>query len=325
MQKNKVLGAALIGLALLGGGLWYKQLRNHPNKTPNGEPQKTAEEILAERARQAASHLNSPLGKAVLNKDWQGIQKLYQPRTQFVEMAEIVRALFIEGKMRDFSLPEQDQLLALLLDSLSSLEEKNLHLASLLITQVERMPSPQHDSLSYKTLKTWLSDASAQGLKKRIAILKLALQDLKPDTNALQIFRQGLVQGSTFGVTRSDWIQQLDDTRNEIEHTKSAEFLLKNYQRISKDAQPAALVVLSHQLKVGASEIHDLALQSFESEEIGSFEASLRAIGNLAEAKMIKSPEKEAIVKKLTHIPLALQSPFAKAKAVELLNILSRE
>ncbi|MBC7396691.1 MAG: hypothetical protein H7333_04535 [Bdellovibrionales bacterium] len=325
MQKSSLLGIGLVAVGLLGGALWFGNTKSVPKNPPSGEPQKTAEEVLTERANQAATHLNTPLGQAVLHKDWPGVQKLYQPKTQFLDMAQIVRALFIENKMNEYTPSEQDRLLNLLLETIEQMDVKTEHLASLLITQIERLPSPQHDSAAYNILKKWLNEADHFSLRKRIAILKLALQDLKPDSSALFSFRSGLLQGSTYGISKTDWIQHLNDIRNEDEKRRTAEYLLKNYKKVPAEAQPSALVVLSHHLDVGSVEIKTLTLQNLRSEKTDAFEASLRAIGNLAEAKMIKSPEKEAIVKKLTSIPPALQSPFARAKALELLSILARE
>ena len=322
LKKTHALGIAAIVLATSAVIYISRRPIKSLTESKQGEPLQSVEQVLAERAKQANKHLDSPLGKAIANRNWVEAQKVYQPALVFHELAEIIRALFIDNKMSEFTADDQEKLLALVIESFTVMPEKNYHQTGLLVSQFERLPSPNHESENFKTLLKWSKASKENPLMRRMGITKLVIQDANPDESALSFFKKLIVGGDTYGVTRSDWIQKIDDMRNPKIKLECVELIAKNIKGIPSDSQAAALVVLAHHLDVKSLATKNMTLRFLKSEDQSKFEAALRALPPILAANLLKESDKTDIVKKLTNLPLSLKTPYVEMKSSELLKLL---
>jgi hypothetical protein len=320
MQKKKLIAIALLTLIVISSAIYFVQRQKHPNAKKSAQP--TVEEIMAERALKAGKQLETPLGKALADRNWPEVEKLYHPDQQFVQLGEIIRALFIEGKMKAYQAIDQERLMSMVLSTFESMPEKNLHLAGMLVNQLERLPSPKHDSPNFKILKKWASDPKEFALKRKLGVFKLVLNDADPDPAATELLKSAIIDGDTLGQSRAEWIQRVDEIRSYPVQMNVVEYLGKRFKKIPTDAQPTALVVLSHHLNFEPEEVKKLTLQFFDSGNLSSFEAALKSLPYLIRANLLKNKEKTAIVTKLTNLPPPVKTPFVEAKSAEILGSL---
>ena len=154
MARLSIL-AFVIGI-LIAVGIYSSKQKSPPAVKNPGEPQSSVEEILKERLKQASKSLETPLGRALVAKQWGEVDKIYQPKTMFNDLAESIRAIFIESKMKDFTPAEQDRLLSYVISTFASINEKDAHLTGLLMTQFDRLPAPPHESENHKILEGYV-------------------------------------------------------------------------------------------------------------------------------------------------------------------------
>src|ERR1700739_1842243 len=111
MKKKHIVAAVITVfiIAVIGAGTFFIMKKKKLDASRHAEPQQSVEEILTERAKQAKSHLDTPLGKSFQAKNWAEFEKLYQSSKNFHELAEIIRANYIENQFKDFSKADMDQ------------------------------------------------------------------------------------------------------------------------------------------------------------------------------------------------------------------------
>lgn len=314
-QKNKIIVAVAAIVIIVGAIVIVKK----KNFLKGGNVPQTAEEILKERAKQAALHLKTPMGTTFTEKKWGEFDKMYQPKSQFHELAEIIRATYIDSQFKNFSKEDMDKVLSLTLKTFDELDPKNYALTGLLITQLERLPSPAHDSQNYKTLASWYADSKAAPIKKKMAILKLGVQDANPDAKWLNAIGQGIVGKNNF-INTQQWLQMASEIRNTQAKTNMMKLVVKDFKSIEATAKPAALTLVSQNPSIAPKEIKDITLKFLQSQEPKEFEASLKAITTLSREKSFTPAEENIIKEKLTHIPAKLNSPYVDQKSKELLR-----
>lgn len=287
----------------------------------DSEPQRSVEEILIERSKQANTHLESPLGKSFVAKNWSEFEKNYNPNHQFNELAEIIRACFIGNYFKSYTREEMDRVLNVVLKTFSAMEPKNIPLSGLLITQLERLPTPEKGTENYKILESWFSDPSAPDTKKRLTVLKLAVHDGSPSERWLSVLSQGLL-GKTYGASRVDWIQWIGNMRNDSARNTILKSLAKDFNKLESEAKPEALVLLSQTPGVANHLVKDTAFKFLQSKNQANFEAGMRVVYNLAKDKLLSKADVEKLIYKMTNIPPELNSPYAEQKAKEILSVL---
>jgi hypothetical protein len=323
MQKKKLLAALIMGfIAISAISYIARHKRAAIDKNTQSQPQQGVEEILAERAKQASRQLETPLGKALAARNWVDVQKNYNPEKDYIILGDCIRALFLENKMKDFKPEDTEKLVSIIISTFEQMDEKNMHLSGMLVTQFDRMPSPQHDSESFKTLKRWANNPKEPVLRRKMGITKLVLHDAKPENQLVDLYKKALINGDTFGSTHSEWIQKIDEIRSQPVQTECVELLAKNFKKIPAQSQPAALFVLSHHISVRTEETKILTLQFLETDDPGKFEAALRSLPPLINGNHLKEAEKAIIVKKLTNIPAPVRTPFVEMKSSEILKLL---
>jgi hypothetical protein len=320
MQRKKLYAAILVILLMGGTAFYFYKKSGRLARKPS--PELTVEQILAEREHQASKQLDTPLGKALVNRNWVEVATLYHPQSDFITLGEIIRALFIENKIKDYTPEDHEKLLGLVISTFAQMPEKNLHLAGMLVTQFNRLPAPAHTSENFAALKHWASDPNETALKRRLGITKLVLHDAEPDPEPVALFQKSLIAGDTFGQTRADWIQHVDEIRNHALQVAALDNLSKNFHHITTNAQGSALTVLAHHLDQHPDETKTLTLQFLKSQSLDEFESALRALPPLIKGNHFKQAEKEALVKKMTNIPTPLRTPFTQFKSTEILKLL---
>lgn len=319
MRKKIILGAVFF-VVLIGmtGYFIVSKKRAHEQ---NGQPQQSVEEILQERIKQAQARADTPLGKSFHSKNWVEFEKLYQPQKDFNQLAEIIRACFISNCFKDFKKNEMDRVFDYVVKTFSEMRSQDFALAGLLITQFERLPSPAHGSESYRTLESWFSNPDSSQAEKRMAILKLGIQDSNPDPKWVHAISQGLT-GKTFGLTRMTWIQQVNDMRNGAARKKVLITLLKEFHKIEPEAQAEGLVVLAQNSSIAPKKIKTLFFRFLASDQLRDFEAALRSVLPQKNENQFDEKDILKIKDRLHSMPDHLKSPYVELKSKELLNTL---
>ena len=313
----------LVFLVMAATAIWYVHKKTPEIKSNEGQPQQSVEAILDERLKQAGKHLETPLGKAIVLKNWNEVNKIFDPKTQYLELASILQALFIENKIKDFNLAEKDLLLGLSLNALDKRTERDAHLAGLLVTEIERLPSPRHDSAYFKKLMAWALDSKELSVKRRVAIEKLALQDATPDERAIKVFYKSLLSDDSAGLSRKEWIQNVDAIRNQSAHKQAIEFLAKNIKKIPVEDQSQALVVISRAPEAALPQVKTMVFHFLKSNDASQLEGALRSLSNLARKNLLDDSEKKKVLNDLNSIPATGMNPFIEAKRQELLKLLT--
>ena len=322
MQNKKLLAFIILGFIGVSAAIYFsKRHVVHPiGKTSPHE--KTTMEIMTERSLQASKQLDTPLGKAIVSKNWQEVNSLYHPESNFIQLGEIIRALFIEQKMKTFTLDDQEKLTTLVLGTFDKMPEKNLHLSGMLVSQFERLPSPKQGSMNFKILKKWIHDPEEQSLKRKLGIIKLVLQDAIPDKEAAALYQKTLINGDTLGQQRNEWIQEIDEIRSHPVQEEALESIAKNFKKITPDAQPAALLVLSRHLEIKPEQTKTLTLQYLKSADLAKVEAALKALVPLLHENLLNPAEKDAVANTLTNFPTPVRTPFVELKSSQILKLL---
>ena len=299
--------------------MWNLRELGPKRRADLGEPQKTVDQILGERSRQASQHLVTPLGRLFTEKKWTEFKKIYQPQTDFHEFAQMIRALYIQNQISSFNSEDIDHLLKLTYDTLERISVGNRNQAGLLITQFFRLPLPEKQSSTYQQLESWLGLTSKEGtFLNRLATIKLVTQDLHPSERAIHAFISGY-QTPLDNMNRTEWIRLTDDIRSSGTRERCLKELFKIYPQLHGMDQSQALITLGHQPELNPKSISKYAIQSLDSEEAGSFEAGLRTVASLIQANLLNPDQKALIAKRLTHVPEKLKTPYVDAKIDDLL------
>jgi hypothetical protein len=324
MRTPQKIAISVLALTLVAGGVY--RLRKQPSapirRADGGEPLKTAEQILQERANQAALQLQTPVGKAFASRNWAEFKSLYQPQTQFHLLADIIRAHYIQNQFSHFTTEDMDEVLHATYDTLEQIEPKNRGQAGLLITQFYRLPLPQKQSSRYQQLESWLSrNGKDDPFLNRLAITKLVTQDMRPPEKAVKSFIAGYT--NPYGADPAEWVRMTDDIRSVSVRERCLKELFRTYPSLKGDARAKALVVLGHEPALNGKAVAKLALDSLASEDQAAFEAGLRTIPGLLSGKLLNPDQKSVVVKRLTGLPEKLKTPYVTAKIGELLPQLS--
>jgi hypothetical protein len=327
----KKLGAkkitATIVLVLIVGAISWK-LFYRPQPIRSNEPQKTVQEILQERSLQAGTHLVTPLGKAFVNKNWTEFNRLFNPATQFQELAEILRAAFIENTFQNFNLQDMDAVLLITVNTIDQLTPKTQGLSGLLITQYFRLPIPQHTSPAYQKILEWANipkpkdDSIAVDFRVRNGLFKLLLQDLNPPTTVVQAYLAGIL-GDTDHIAREEWLRKTDDIRSVPLMKKCVEYISQHYAKFDQRTRPAALLVLSRHPEIETANLVKYTIDAYQKDTQDYFEAALRATKPLLDHHALNEKQKIGIEKKLEQIPESYLTPFVRAKTSEIKQSLS--
>jgi hypothetical protein len=313
----------LLGLStLVIGSIAFYFLRPHPQKY-QAPPPKSIDEILAERSKQATKSLDSPLGQKIRAKKWDEVHQAYHANQSAFEAALIIRGLFVSGEITKFAIKDQDELLTLLLDGIDTLEAVSLRKAALLFSQIERLPTPSHDSKSYLRLKTWLEGSNQPFEKRRMAILKLVMNDASPEPKAVSAFEHLLLSSETFGIVRSDWFQRVDDIRNVIVQKRILDLIANHAKSYGSGDRASALVLLAHHSEDRAPLVRSLLFQQIKEKDTFSYEASLRAISELIKSKSLSSDDLLKLRDYWILIPKTMMNPFMEAKIKEIENLVA--
>jgi len=318
MRKKIILGVLVLLVATVVTVVVLKKKNNI--RDLQGQPQQTTEEILEERARQASNHIRTPLGTAFVQKNWKEFEKIYQPQKDFRELGEIIRACFIENCFKDFNKTEQSQVLTYVVKTISTMKPKEFALAGILITQFERLPSPAHDSENYRTMEGWYLNSEASDVQKRMAVLKLGVQDAEPATQWAPIIIQGLT-GKTFGLSRSSWVQMVGDMRNIKNRKTVIASMIKDFNKIEKSAQPDSLVIMA-QNEAKSSKVKSYFFKFLDSNNQEEFEGALKSIIPMNDEHVFNESELTKIKDRLRSFSDELRTPYADLKSKEILNVL---
>src|SRR5699024_2752952 len=133
-------------------------------------------------------------------------------KTDFVELAEIIRAVYIQNHFSQYSSEDMDAVVKLTYDALERIDPNNRNQAGLLITQFFRLPLPEKRRSTYQQLEAWL-ELYKDPFLNRLAVSKLVLQDLRPPEKAIKQFVAGYLVPLD-RVNRADWIRSTDDIRS---------------------------------------------------------------------------------------------------------------
>lgn len=315
---RKKIGLIVVSIVLIGGigsYLYFKKKNMHKS----GEPLQSVEEILKERANHAESHLLTPMGKSFISKNWIEFEKLYQPKKDFHELAEIIRACFIGNRFNGFEKKEMDRVLGYVIKAFDEIQSQNFPLTGLLITQFNRLPTPSHESDNYKKIESWYQDENSNQAKKKMAVLKLGIQDSEPTEKWINAVIQG-VTGKTFGVTHSSWIQMVLEMRNIPARTKVLDSILKNFSKIELEAKGEALIVLASCPPISLKNVKIVFFKFLDSKDQKYFESALKSLLPLKNENAFNSDEMIRIKDRLNDIPDGVKNPYVEAKAKELLK-----
>lgn len=321
---SKKLISAIFVLIIAGIGAFYFFSRPHEpiRRADQGQPQKSVDAILQERANQASAQLQSPLGKAVLSKDWLEFKKIYNPANQYLQFAEIIRAMYVQNLFSNFGKEDLEQLLSFTYDTLERLEPKAYHQSGLLVTQFYRMPLPAKNSALYQRLDAWTQHHSGtSSFLRKLAVSKIVIQDLSPPEAVVKAFVDGY-RNPIEGATSTEWIRSTDDIRSPSVRLHCIQELLKLYPKLKADEQAQVLIVASKETKTQPKQLYPLVLKSLQSNENTTFEAGLRALALLVPREPLPSNQKAAVVKRLTETPQYLKTPFVNSKLEEVLQLL---
>ena len=303
---------------LLSGTLLYLSKRNKPTEH-RGQPQQTVNAILEERAKQAITHTQTPLGASFVKKDWVEFEKLYHPEKDFVELAQIIRACYISNCFKEFKNTDHDQVFTAVVKTFTEMKSKNFAFAGLLITQFERLPTPKHGTPNFKALEAWFSNPDSNQALKRMAILKLGIQDADPAPKWITAISQGIT-GKTYGLTHESWIQMVSDMRNPVAQKTILNNTLKNFNKMDGDAQAEALILMAQNSKISPKQTKEIFFKFLASKDHKKFEASLKSLLPQLEAKAFTADEIVKIKDRLHSIPETLNTPYVDQKSKDLLE-----
>ena len=319
MSKKKILGGVTLAVVIISITSYFIILKRNKNK--NEVPQISVEQILKERAMQAGNHLLTPMGKSFLTKNWVEFEKLYQPQRDFNELGEIIRASFIGNHFKDFKKGEIEKVFSYVLKTFDEIRSQDFVLTNLLITQFERLPTPDHGSPDYQKLESWYNDHDSSPAKKRMAVLKLGIQDSNPDPKWVSAVIQGIT-GKSFGLTHSSWIQMITEMRSIPARTKVLEALLRNFTKIDSEARPEALIALASSPTIAPRLIKKIFFKFLDSPNQKEFEAALKSMLPIFKENGFASEEVQKIRGKLINVPGEFKTPYVQLKVEELLKSL---
>ncbi len=317
MKAKKIILGSTLTLVLASSGLFI-YLR-HKQKIAQSE--KTVEQIFKERSDLSKTYLTNPLAQFILTKNWDALSTQYQPEKQSALLSNIIRAIFIQNRMAEFSPKDQERLLELLLKSFEANPSKPSHEMGLMLTQMERLLPPPPGSPSEKKLMSYLSGEN-QDLRI-LAIRKLVAQELNPRPEAIQALVK-LTKGGSQHISSSEIITLIDEMRNTTKKGEVLKHLLSGFDQLPSDMKPLTLVIFSRNMKLNPDSLKKVRAilgQYLKASKILENECALRSILPLNDFKPFTPEEKGKIVNLLTAIPEANRTPFVRAKSEEIIKI----
>ena len=317
--RNRIL--ILAGFILIAGSVFWSLKHRNPKEQ---NPPKTVAEILSDREVQAKKSLDSPLGKALAAKDWAGFDKVFEPKRDAFLIANVVRSLFIVGGMESFTLADRNQVLNRLMHSAAALSPKDLGQAGLLFSQFERVPAPPHDSLEFKTLLEWVSTKGIPADLRRVALLKLVMNDADPDAKAVSALERVISSGDAPGYSRADWILKIDDIRNAETLERMIEFAYRRQKSLSEAEQETLLVLLSRHLERHLEDAKKMLFERMTPKTQSGVEAVLNASGNLVRENKLSRAEIGKLKAFFGDIGDSFKTPFTEMKIQEIRKDLDR-
>jgi hypothetical protein len=324
MSKFKSSFIAFGVILVLGAAFYaYRNYEKQHAWKSKGEPQKTVEAILNERARMAEKSLETPLGKAFAAKNWALFDSLYHPEKDFYSLSEMIRAGYIENIYQKFSSVDLEKVEKTVYETLLVIDEKTLPRASLLITQFMRMPMPPAHSETKKRIEKSAVSDSTPPLLRRTFILKIVQQDSEPDATAVNEFSRALGSEEAYGYSREEWIGALDEIRSVSVREKLTKKLIATYGHLKPVAQRETLVVWSHLPKLETAKLCAAILSKIQSSIPADVESGVRALTPVLIQTTLTDKEKDTIAKKLASIPEAAKTPYLIVKTQELSPYLS--
>jgi hypothetical protein len=321
---KKVVLYTLLVLGCLGVAfVSYRYSR----RGPGVEPQKSVEEILIERQKQALGELNTPLGQAILAKNWDQaaalIKSLNKPHLNF---ANVIRALFIHNKTNELVVTDFDSLEILILELLE-LEPLRDELGySLLSTQLYRLPLLSHETRSRKALEEMASSEKGGAYHhhaKLAALSKLIMQGAPPSDKAMKQF-EGLLAPNT-DMNPLAWMTVVDGIRHEQTQVRMIQHLSMRWRSLKPDVQAQAFTLFASSMQVPKGrELVLSAIQAVRTNESTALtESALRYLSALNEKAALNSRQKKDIINSLNRIDASQKSPFLSDKIKDLVKKLS--
>jgi hypothetical protein len=316
---KKPIRYTLAGLGCVAIVIGVYQYRHHPKK--DHEPQKTVEEILQERARQAAGELTSPLGQAILAKNWPQTETLLKTIDRpHLHFANSIRALFIQNKINSYTVMDLDALENLVVDELEREPLRDELGYQLLATQLYRLPLLGPEYSSHKKLEETAKSAEGGPYHEQgriVALGKLIMQGIPPTEHAIKQFENELGK-----IDPNQWTTIVDGTRHAPTQDRLIQHLIKNWKSLSPDTQVQALTLFSNALNVPKNRDTIVAsLQSLKTpKNVPLVEASLRYLSALNEKGGLSGDQKKKIAAALGKIDNSEKSPFLSAKIDDLVK-----
>jgi hypothetical protein len=317
--RNRIL--VLAGLILVSGSVFWGLKHRKPLEQ---NPPKTVAEILSDREVQAKKSLDSPLGRTLSARDWAGFDKVFEPKRDAFLLAQVVRSLFVVGGMESFTLSDRNQVLTRLMRSAAALSPKDLGQAGLLFSQFERVPAPPQDSKEFKTLLEWISTKGVPADLKRVALLKLVLNDADPDAQAISAFEKVIAGGEAPGYSRADWILKIDDIRNAGVLERMVGFAHHHQKSLTETEREALLVLMSRHLDRHLEDAKKMLFERMTPKSQSGVEAVLNAAGHLVRENKLSRSEIAALKAFFGDIGDTYKTPFTEMKIQEIRKDLER-
>lgn len=319
-MNRKRLTLWIAGFGLTIGIAFLIQQRRHSDGTPD----KTVEQLFDQRQNQAKTALESPLGIQVLSKNWAEIRRNFTAASQGGQLVRIIRALFIENRMRDFGPDDQEILLSMVLRTLNEDSSLNVETKGIAWAQAERLAAPAPGGANWSVFLQWLKTTPPQNPKYLLAVKKLVGQPTRPQPEALQVLLHHIPQKWS-KVQESSLIFTLDEIRNPKTKALVLDHVTKCYSELPPALRSAALIVISRNLGGSvkrSNKIKPMVFKALRSENPSDLEAGLRALPLLHRQTPFTGSEIANIVKSLTTLPETKLSPFSKSKIEEIISIL---
>lgn len=313
MKKPLRYGLATVGviaLSVTGYHFWK-------NRGINQIPQKTIEEVLKERADQAAGDLLAPTGQAIVAKNFdQASAHLKEVKKPHLHLANIIRALFIQNKLTDYTPADFDALEMLILSLLEKEPEKDQLGYELLSTQIYRLPLLDSKSLSRKKIEMMARNNDTESTSRNVALSKLIIQATPPSEKEIKNFEQ--LYGK---ISHAQWLATVDAIRTAETQTQMIQVLTRQWSKLDPLMQAQSLTLFSSALATPKNK--ELVMFSLKQIREGNgdalTESSLRYLSALNDKNLLTTDQKSQIVNSLTKIEDTKKSPFLAEKIRELI------
>jgi|GEM_PF-3201349 len=310
--------AAVIAILVLADIVYYCLHHRRP------APPKTTEQLLKERAQHAAGDLATPLGQAVLAKNWKQTSALLKsiPSPHF-HLGNTVRALYIQRKINDFKVKDLNDLELQILDWITVPPVKDVLGYGILAGQLFRLPLLGPEFESRKKLESIAHGKNAGARSneyaeaQEIALSKLIMQGTPPTEKDLHRFENMMNK-----IESTHWTMVVDGTRDVHTQARLIQFAIDHWKKLQPNVQVQLLTVFANAFQVPkngslvAFSIHTLKA----GQDMALVESSLRYLSALNSKGHLTADQKQKIVSSLSKIQGEPQSPFLAQKLKALLQ-----